>query len=95
MDVDLWSGDKYMDWHVGEEMAAYLKGHGCTVVSEFGNWGNHIEYGIFLHIVRTIVLMEDYMPGTEELKQQVLRDIVDKATEYLKEKIRDYTGISR
>ena len=53
------AGDKYMDWHVGEEMANYLKGHGCNVETEFGDWGNHVDYGLFQHIGKTILLMED------------------------------------
>ena len=48
------AGDKYMDWHVGEEMANYLKGHGCNVETEFGDWGNHVDYGLFQHIGKTI-----------------------------------------
>ena len=49
------SGDKYMDWHVGQEMADYLTAHGCTVKTEFGDWGNHVDYGLFQHIGATMI----------------------------------------
>ena len=54
------AGDKYMDWHVGKEMA-YLTAHGCTVKTEFGDWGNHVDYGLFQHMGATMLSMENYM----------------------------------
>ena len=86
--------DKYMDWHVGEEMANYLKNHGCNVMSEFDNYGNHVTYGLFQHIGRTILLMEEFMPDSENLDQRVKEDVIDKATEYIYNKVTEFIGIS-
>ena len=88
------AGDKYMDWHVGEEMANYLKGHGCNVETEFGDWGNHVDYGLFQHIGKTILLMEDFMPDKDAVREQAIKDAIDKAEEYIKDKVSDMTGIS-
>jgi hypothetical protein len=87
-------GDKYMDWHVGKEMADYLTAHGCTVKTEFRDWGNHVDYGLFEHIGATMFLMEDYMPGSDDIKQQLKQDIIDKGNEYLKDKVEQLTGIT-
>ena len=87
------AGDKYMDWHVGEEMANYLKGHGCNVETEFNDWGNHVDYGLFQHIGKTILLMEDCMPDKEATREQAIKDAIDKAKEYIKDKVYDMTGI--
>ena len=87
------AGDKYMDWHVGEEMANYLKGHGCNVETEFGDWGNHVDYGLFQHIGKTILLMEDCMPDKDAVREQAIKDAIDKAKEYIKDKVYDMTGI--
>ena len=88
------AGDKYMDWHVGEEMANYLKGHGCNVETEFGDWGNHVDYGLFQHIGKTILLMEDCMPDKDATREQAIKDAINKAKEYIKDKVYDITGIS-
>ena len=88
------AGDKYMDWHVGEEMANYLKGHGCNVETEFGDWGNHVDYGLFQHIGKTILLMEDCMPDKDATRDQAIKDAIDKAEEYIKDKVSEMTGIS-
>ena len=87
------AGDKYMDWHVGEEMANYLKGHGCNVETEFNDWGNHVDYGLFQHIGKTILLMEDCMPDKDAVRDQAIKDAIDKAKEYIKDKVYDMTGI--
>ena len=87
------AGDKYMDWHVGEEMANYLKGHGCNVITEFGDWGNHVDYGLFQHIGKTILLMEDCMPDKDAAREQAIKDAIDKAKEYIRDKVYDMTGI--
>jgi hypothetical protein len=87
------AGDKYMDWHVGEEMANYLKGHGCNVETEFGDWGNHVDYGLFQHIGKTILLMEDCMPDKDATREQAIKDAIDKAKEYIRDKVYDMTGI--
>ena len=87
------AGDKYMDWHVGEEMANYLKGHGCNVITEFGDWGNHVDYGLFQHIGKTILLMEDCIPDKDATREQAIKDAIDKAKEYIRDKVYDMTGI--
>lgn len=87
------AGDKYMDWHVGEEMANYLKGHGCNVETEFNDWGNHVDYGLFQHIGKTILLMEDFMPDKDATREQAIKDAIDKAKEYIRDKVYDMTGI--
>ena len=87
------AGDKYMDWHVGEEMANYLKDHGCNVETEFGDWGNHVDYGLFQHIGKTILLMEDCMPDKDAAREQAIKDAIDKAKEYIRDKVYDMTGI--
>jgi hypothetical protein len=38
--------------------------------------------------------MEDYMPGSDEVKHQLQQDIIDKATENLKDKVEQFTGIT-
>ena len=88
------AGDKYMDWHVGEEMANYLKGHGCDVETEFGDWGNHVDYGLFQHIGKTILLMEDCMPDKDAVRDQAIKDAIDKAEEYIRDQVSEMTGIS-
>ena len=88
------AGDKYMDWHVGQEMADYLKAHGCTVETEFGDWGNHVDYGLFHHIGATMLHMENFMPGTEEAKQQLKKDLIDNAEEQIKDNVYEFAGIS-
>lgn len=88
------AGDKYMDWHVGEEMANYLKGHGCNVETEFEDWGNHVDYGLFLHIGRTILMMEDCMPDKDDVREQAIKGAIDKAKEYIKDKVYEITGVS-
>jgi hypothetical protein len=88
------AGDKYMDWHVGQEMADYLKAHGCTVKTEFGDWGNHVDYGLFHHIGATMLQMENFMPGTEEAKQQLKKDLIDNAEEQIKDNVYEFAGIS-
>ncbi len=87
------AGDKYMDWHVGEEMANYLKMHGCNVETEFGDWGNHVDYGLFQHIGKTILLMEDCIPDKDATREQAIKDAIDKAKEYIRDKVYDMTGI--
>lgn len=85
--------DKYMDWHVSQEMADYLTAHGCTVTAEFDDWGNHVDSGFFQHIGHTILLMEDFMPNSEVISQQVQQDIINKAEEYIKNNLYNNTDI--
>ena len=87
-------GDKYMDWHVGKEMADYLTAHGCTVKTEFNDWGNHVYYGLFEHTFATMLLMEDFMPETENFNDQLKNDIIDKANKYFRDNMGELSGIT-
>ncbi len=53
------SGDQYMHYFVGQEMANYLTDRGCNVTTEFNDWGNHIEYGIFAFTIETLLFFEN------------------------------------
>lgn len=76
-------GDKYMDWHVGKEMADYLKEKGCNVLTDFDDSGNHVKYGIFSHIAQTMLYVEYHMKDGVKVAEQILNDISDKVSEYL------------
>jgi hypothetical protein len=67
--------------------------HGCNVETEFGDWGNHVDYGLFQHIGKTILLMEDCMPDKDATREQAIKDAIDKAKEYIRDKVYDKTGI--
>ena len=51
-------GDLYMQYFVGLEMSNYLKKKGCNVITDFGNWGNHVEYALFAFTFKTILEIE-------------------------------------
>ena len=53
------SNDTYMDWHVGEEMANYLKAKGCTVESDFQDAGDHVLYGGIVFTLETLLHIEN------------------------------------
>jgi len=55
------SGDLYMHYFVGKEMANYLADHGCNVTTEFNDWGNHIEYGIYAYTIETLLFIENHI----------------------------------
>ena len=38
--------------------------------------------------------MEDYMEGTEEVKQQIQMDVIDKIKDYIDDKIKKLSDIS-
>ena len=73
---------------------SYLKGHGCNVETEFNDWGNHVDYGLFQHIGKTILLMEDFMPDKDATREQAIKDAIEKAEEYIRDKVSEMTGIS-
>lgn len=87
-------GDKYMDWHVGKEMADYLTAHGCNVKTEFGDWGNHVNYGLFQHMGATMLMIESFMDDSEDVKLQIEMEIIDKIKEYIDDNIDDLSDIS-
>ncbi len=53
------AGDTYMHYFVGLEMANYLTKHGCEVKTDFADWGDHINYGIYSWIIQTLVFIEN------------------------------------
>lgn len=77
------SADRYLDWHVGKEMADYLTAHGCTVTTSFGNYGNHVEYGLICHILATMWKMENFTTNSKVVKEQMTNGVLEKATQYL------------
>lgn len=50
--------DTYMDWHVGEEMANYLKQKGCNVITDFQDTGDHVKNGLILFTLETLLHIE-------------------------------------
>ncbi len=50
--------DTYMDWHVGEEMANYLKDKGCTVATDFQEAGDHVRNGAVFFVLETLLHIE-------------------------------------
>ena len=50
--------DTYMDWHVSQQMADYLKKKGCHVVTDFADSGDHISYGAPIFYLTAAVLLE-------------------------------------
>lgn len=61
--------DLYIDYLVGVEMADYLENRGCTVIRDFSNVGNHVEYGLLAFIGKTLLLCQpELTSGASELK---------------------------
>ena len=70
------TGDLYMDWHVSEQMANYLKSKGCTkLTTDFRDFGNHCENGVPVFLLTTAMLM--YMQDDEYKTDQDLVDLLD------------------
>lgn len=53
------STDLYMHYFVSLEMANYLEEHGCKVTTDFSDWGNHIDYGIYVYMLNVLSLIEN------------------------------------
>jgi hypothetical protein len=70
-------GDKYMDWKVGKEMADYLKSKGCKVSEDFSDYGNHVNYGLFIQIGQTMMDMLPFMKNADEIADEVENEIVN------------------
>ncbi|MBO4722298.1 MAG: hypothetical protein J5629_05120 [Muribaculaceae bacterium] len=68
------SGDKYMTYKAGVEMADYLKSKGCDVETDFKNSGNHVKYGLLVFTAETIVKMEKILGGDIEEYKQAIED---------------------
>ena len=74
--------DTYMDWHVSEKMANFLKERGCKVQTDFEDFGDHNMYGGVMFAIKTCLLMElaDNQEDSEELKT-----IINELTELIKD----------
>lgn len=65
--------DTYMDWHVSEKMANFLKDRGCKVVTDFDDYGDHNNYGGIIFAIQTCLLLEtsDNQEDSEDVKNMV------------------------
>lgn len=63
-------GDTYMNWHVSEKMADFLKRKGCKVVTDFTNTGDHVFNAAFIFLITSCVMMENC--STQEDTQKTL-----------------------
>ena len=68
-------GDLYMHYFVGMEMVNYLKKKGCNVSTDFGNWGNHVEYAFYAFTLETILEIETVI--SDEVSDDIIDDIDD------------------
>ena len=78
-------GDKYMNWEVGQEMADYLKSKGCKVSEDFSDYGNHVNYALFVQIGQAMLDMLPFMKNADEIVDLLGTEIVNKLTEYAEE----------
>lgn len=62
--------DSYMDWHVSEKMANFLKARGCKVQTDFADYGDHNNYGGVIFAINTLMLLETY-DNQEDSKEVV------------------------
>lgn len=76
------SKDTYMDWHVSEEMANYLKDKGCKVTTDFQNTGDHIKYGFIFYSLEALL-------HTEKILDPSGKQVQKKFIENLRKRIRD------
>ena len=72
------TGDLYITYKVGVEMADYLKEKGCDVTTMFEAHGNHVTYGLFAFIVKAQFLMN----GTNLELPEDLSELDDYKFEY-------------
>ena len=63
-------GDTYMNWHVSEKMADFLKRKGCKVVTDFTNTGDHVFNAAYVFLITSCVMMENC--STQEDTQKTL-----------------------
>lgn len=62
--------DSYMDWHVSEKMANFLKDRGAKVNTDFDDYGDHNEYGGVMFAIQTLMQLETY--DNQEDSQDVI-----------------------
>ena len=65
--------DSYMDWHVSEKMANFLKDRGCKVITDFEDYGDHNNWGGTIFAIQTCLLLEtcDNQEDSEDVKNMV------------------------
>ena len=68
-------GDLYMHYFVGMEMANYLKKKGCDVKTDFGNWGNHVDYSLIVFTLKTLIEIEKVIADSSS--NEIVDDIND------------------
>ena len=81
------SGDLYMNYQVGVEMADYLKSKGCQVETDFDNTGNHVYYGLLTFTGGTMLRMEEILGNSDTVTQ--IKEFFDE----VKGKVSDLSGI--
>jgi hypothetical protein len=70
------SGDLYMNYQVGVEMADYLKSKGCQVETDFDDTGNHVYYGLLTFTGGTMLRMEEILGSSDTVTQ--IKELFDK-----------------
>jgi len=77
--------DSYMDWHVSEKMAKFLKDRGCKVITDFEDYGDHNNWGGTMFAIQTCLLLEtsDNQEDSEDVKNMVsyLKKAIDENPE--------------
>ena len=83
-------GDTYMDWHVGKQMADFLTQHGCKVVTDFSNTGDHVYYAS-INFLFTSCLMMEYSGSQEESQSAI--DLVQSLIDIYRNNPEAFDGI--
>ena len=55
----------------------YLKSKGCKVSEDFSDYGNHVNYGLFIQIGQTMMDMLPFMKNADEIADEVENEIVN------------------
>lgn len=63
----------------------YLKSKGCKVSEDFSDYGNHVNYALFVQIGQTMLDMLPFMKNADEIVDLLGTEIVNKLTEYAEE----------
>lgn len=87
------SGDLYMHYFVSLEMANYLSEHGCTVMTDFSDWGNHIDYGIYVYMVNVLSLIENNIGDGSSLGKVFIQFLQEHLLEFMQSDPGDVTAI--
>ena len=81
------SGDLYMNYLAGVEMADYLKSKGCQVETDFDDTGNHVYYGLLTFTGGTMLRMEEILNSNDNVTR--IKELFDQVKGY----ISDLNGI--